>query len=186
MSSPPLLGEGGSDNLCITCGPSTEELVLCIDFQSSQPGSQLTQFDESSSALVPFASRAVAAHGGTLTGSKRASSPTPPASSVCTSVSSPRGKRNKRCKIAPPARSELCCYCSASSTCSERNCPCAIARRPCRPNCGPTESNKCNNSCSAINERLTHLNHVTRRGPASKRMRAFINLPSSPPLHQTI
>ncbi len=49
MSSPPLLGEGGSDNLCIPCGPSTEVLVLCIDFQSSQPGSQLTQFDESSS-----------------------------------------------------------------------------------------------------------------------------------------
>ena len=166
--------------------PPTRDLVVISGFQHPQPLSQLTQSDESSSSLVPYVSRTVAIHGGTLTGSKRSSSPTPPASSVCTTSSPAGNKRSKRRKTAPLATPELCCHCTASSTCHPRNCPCAKAGRPCRNDCGPGENNKCTNSCEAINGRLEHLNKITRRGPSSQVMRTFVNLPISPPRHALI
>jgi len=62
------------------------------------------------------------------------------------------GKRQKTAS----AHEDPCCHCSISSTCSERNCQCAKARRPCR-NCDPSRG-RCSNPVDAHNAVIREAN----------------------------
>ena len=60
----------------------------------------------------------------------------------------PRASENGR-KQPPHARKDPCCPCLISSKCSEHNCPCAKARRPCQ-NCDSSHG-RCSNTVEAHN-----------------------------------
>ena len=84
------------------------------------------------------------------------------------------GKRQKTAS----AREDPCCPCSISSTCSERNCPCAKARRPCR-NCDPGRG-KCTNTVAAHNAVIREANRDNLPRSASGRFRERMGLPPRP------
>ena len=83
------------------------------------------------------------------------------------------GKRQKTAS----AREDPCCPCSISSTCSERNFPCAKARRPCR-NCDPSRG-KCSNTVAAHNAVIREANRDNLPCSASGRFRERLGLPPS-------
>ena len=84
------------------------------------------------------------------------------------------GKRQKTAS----AREDPCCPCSISSTCSERNCPCAKARRPCQ-NCDPSRG-KCSNTVAAHNAVIREANRDNLPRSASGRFRERMGLPPRP------
>ena len=84
------------------------------------------------------------------------------------------GKRQKTAS----ARVDPCCPCSISSTCSERNCPCAKARRPCR-NCDPGRG-KCSNTVAAHNAVIREANRDNLPRSASGRFCERLGLPPRP------
>ena len=84
------------------------------------------------------------------------------------------GKRQKTAS----AHEDPCCPCSISSTCSERNCPCAKARRPCR-NCDPSRG-KCSNTVAAHNAVIRQANRDNLPHSASGRFRECLGLPLRP------
>jgi hypothetical protein len=84
------------------------------------------------------------------------------------------GKRQKTAS----AREDPCCPCSISSTCTERNCPCAKARRPCR-NCDPGRG-RCTNTVAAHNAVIREANRDNLPRSASGRFRERMGLPPRP------
>jgi hypothetical protein len=134
--------------------------------------------DESSAALTIYAPRTIALPNQNRPTSKRSSSPAYPPLPASTAASSSQGRRIKRCKTAL-ACLDPCCPCSINAVCSVRNCPCAIAGRPCL-NCDPG-NDKCRNTVEAVNERIDDHNRRTQCGSSSRRMRAFLGI-ESPPL----
>ena len=79
-------------------------------------------------AASHFATAAASRHAHAKRSSKTSVTAQPRWSSSTASRPTGDGKRQKTAF----AREDPCCPCSISSTCSERNCPCAKARRPCR------------------------------------------------------
>ena len=178
MWSPPQNYEGGSGNSCAPCEPPTGELLPQNLFQTSPCGTQQSNTDESSSMLVPYASRSNVAHANTHSGLKRPSSPAPPLHDERTPVSISCGSRGKRRKTTS-ARQDLCCFCSVSATCHKSHCPCAKAGRPCL-NCDPIDT-QCTNSVDAINERIEAQNQRNQRGSTSRRFRTALGIRPTPP-----
>ena len=110
--------------------------------------------------------------------SKRSSSPAHPPLPTSTAASSSQGGHIKCCMTAP-ARPDPCCPCSINAVCSVRNCPCAIACRPCL-NCDPG-NDKCRNTMEAVNERIDIHNRCSQRRSSLRQMRAILGM-ESPPL----
>ena len=135
--------------------------------------------DESSAALTIYTPWTIVSHAQSRSASKRASSPANPPPPASATAQPSQGGRNKRRKTAP-ARPDPCCPCSLNAVCSVRNCPCAMAGRPCL-NCDPG-NDKCRNSVEAVNERIDAHNRRNQRGSSSRRMRAFLGMESPPPL----
>ena len=136
-------------------------------FQTSNLGSQLSQSDGSTSTITIFALGATIAHSTTLHGSKRRSSPVDTPSSPRLTVSYSRGADLAKRRKTAPARAVVCCSCSPSAICSQRNCSCAIAGRPCH-NCDPGTGNKCRNTLDELNARVDQVN--SRRGSKSSQL----------------
>ena len=57
--------------------------------------------------------------------------------------------QSKRQRTMPVVREDPCCSCSASASCSDRRCPCAIVRVPCT-DCDPC-SKRCSNTTTSLN-----------------------------------
>jgi len=81
------------------------------------------------------------------------------------------GKRQKTAS----ACEDPCCPCSISSTCSECNCPCAKARRPCQ-NCDPSRGG-CSNTFDAHNAVICKANCDNLPRSTSARFHARMGLP---------
>ena len=81
-------------------------------------------------AAFNFATATASSHARAKHSSRTAVTAQPRWSSSTASCPTGAGKRQKTVS----ARKDLCCPCLILSTCSERNCPCAKAWRPCR-NC---------------------------------------------------
>ena len=80
------------------------------------------------------------------------------------------GKRQKTAS----AREDPCCPCLILSTCSERNCPCARARRPCR-NYDPSRG-RCSNTVDAHNAVIREANRDNLPRSTSVTFRARMGL----------
>ena len=78
-------------------------------------------------------------------------------------IKPPRKSQNKKQRTTA-AREDPCCPCSTSACCSERNCPCAKARRPCR-DCDPGHK-RCNNSTASHNHRIKAANRLADNASA--------------------
>jgi hypothetical protein len=81
-------------------------------------------------AAFDFAAAAASRHAHAKRSSRTAVTAQPRWSSSIASCPTGAGKQQKTAS----AREDPCCPCSILSTCSERNCPCTKARRPCH-NC---------------------------------------------------
>ena len=81
------------------------------------------------------------------------------------------GKRQKTAS----AREDPCCPCLILSTCSERNCPCAKAWRPCQ-NCDSSRG-RCTNTVAAHNAVIREANRDNLPRSTSVRFCARMGLP---------
>ena len=86
------------------------------------------------------------------------------------------GKRQKTTE----AREDLCCFCSVTSTCTSRNCPCAKAGRPCH-SCDPGECFRCTNTVEALN-RVIRAENTRRTSGIAARFRQRVGLAPALPL----
>jgi hypothetical protein len=104
-------------------------------------------------------------------------------SSSATGAPPVRRGNGKRQKTAA-ARKDLCCFCSISSSCTSRNCPCAKAGRPYR-SCDLGECNRCSNTIEALNRVIREENTRRTSGTgASFRRRVGRELEPTLPLHE--
>ena len=104
-------------------------------------------------------------------------------SSSATGAPPVRRGNGKRQKTAA-AREDLCCFCSISSSCTSRNCPCAKAGRPCH-SCDPGECNRCSNTIEALNRVIREENTRRTSGTGARfRRRVGRELEPTLPLHE--
>ena len=86
----------------------------------------------------------------------------------------PRASENGR-KQPPHARKDPCCPCLILLTCSEHNCPCAKARRPCQ-NCDSSHG-CCVNTVAAHNAAIRETNREHLPSSTAARFCARMGLP---------
>ena len=125
-------------------------------------------------AAFNFATAAASRHANAKRTSKTPAKAQPRWSTSTASRPTGDGKRQKTAS----ARVDPCCPCSISSTCSERNCPCAKARRPCQ-NCDPGRG-KCSNTVAAHNAVIREANRDNLPRSASGRFCERLGLPPRP------
>ena len=92
----------------------------------------------------------------------------------------PVRRRNGKRQETAAAREDLCCFCSATSSCTSRNCPCAKAERPCH-SCYPGKCNHCTNTVEALN-RVIRGEKYRRTNGITARFRQRVGRALAPPL----
>jgi len=125
-------------------------------------------------AAFHFATAAASRHAHAKRSSRTSTTVQPRWSSSTASRPTGDGKRQKTAS----SREDPCCPCSIASTCSERNCPCAKARRPCQ-NCNPSRG-KCSNTVAAHNAVIREANRNNLPRSALGRLCERLGLPARP------
>ena len=125
-------------------------------------------------AAFNFATAAASSHARAKHSSRTAVTAQPRWSSSTASCPTGAGKRQKTVS----ARKDLCCPCLILSTCSERNCPCAKAWRPCR-NCDLSHGH-CANTVAAHDAAIRETNCEHLPSSTAARFRARMGLPPRP------
>ena len=139
------------------------EMVITNQLIPSDDGQHLTD-------AFNFATAAASCHAHAKRTSQTPATTQPRWSSSLASRPTGDGKRQK----TATARKDPCCPCSILLTCSERNCPCAKARRACQ-NCD-TSRGRCSNTVDAHNAVIREANHDNLPRSTSARFRARMGL----------
>ena len=166
-----------------TLAPPTWESVASTKAPSpptctfgTETSNQLNPNDDEQhpTAAFNFAMAAASSHARAKRSSRMAVTAQPRWSSFTASCPMGAGKRQKTAS----ARKDPWCPCSILSTCSERNCPCAKARRPCR-NCDSSHG-RCTNTVATHNTVIHETNREHLPSSTAARFCAHMGLPLRP------